>query len=277
MMTAAYLQPWLDQNGQALEMSAQAYFSEYSGYMTSHKLMTFEKSPALYFQHVTQPEPRSESAAFAFGSACHMRTLEGRAVFENEYVVADGPINARTGKPYGSDSKVFADWYAEMTSSGHQVISTADAQVIEQIALNVHQHEVAKGLLAQGKPELTVRAEMQKVDCQSRLDWYDQAAAVLVDLKTCDDLAWFEHSFKKYRYGLQLAFYQLMLQSLEGKLPAVFIIAVEKKKPHRVGVWQISDATLAIERAKVRDLLSEFGKCVQHSTWPTRYEMLREL
>ena len=65
-------------------------------------------------------------------------------------------MNPKTGLPYGSGTKAFADWAERL---GKPALSDADAALIEEMAAGVRRHEIASSLLADGVAEGVVRAE----------------------------------------------------------------------------------------------------------------------
>jgi len=142
-------------------------------------------------------------ASWSVGRALHTLVLEGRDTFEDRYAVG-GPVNPKTGQLYGSNTKAFAQWAAEQ---GRPVLTLEQFDLIERMAEAVEQHELAQEMLSHGIPEGVVRAEYCGLPCQVRMDWFDPRAG-LVELKTCDDLDWFESDARRYGYVYQVAFYQ---------------------------------------------------------------------
>ena len=70
------------------------------------------------------------------------------------------------------------------------------------------------GLLEYGEPEGVVRADYCGMPCQIRMDWFEPHHGI-VDLKTCDDLTWFEADARRYGYAHQLAFYRAVLAQVD--------------------------------------------------------------
>ena len=68
---------------------------------------------------------------------------------------------------------------------------------------------------SEGEAEGVVRAKYCDLPCQIRMDWFD-AHQGIVDLKTCDDLTWFEADARRYGYAHQLAFYRAVLAQVIG-------------------------------------------------------------
>jgi hypothetical protein len=117
----------------------------------------------------------------------------------------------------------------------------------------------------------------------------------IVDLKTCDDLTWFESDARRFHYHHQLAFYQSVFEAAitkptngrrvtereaNGDATAccpVYIIAVEKKEPYRCGVWLVNSETLLFARAEIESAIERFKIAQADDHWITGYEELRIL
>jgi hypothetical protein len=198
------------------------------------------------------------------------RTLEGADEFRRRFAIG-GPINPKTNRPFGQDTKAYAEWAATV---GKPAISQDTADLCDQLAEAVSNHAEAAALLAEGKAEGVVRAEYGGLASQIRIDWTHPERGI-VDLKTIDDLDWFEAQARSFAYAHQLSFYRAILAAVSGRNAEVQVIAVEKKEPFRVGVWRFSDQVLdaaarenlaAIERLKI---------CRAQDRWPTGYEAIR--
>ena len=149
--------------------------------------------------------------------------------------------------------------------------------LIEQMAAGVAMNDAAVDLLLYGRAEGVVRADYCGVPSQIRIDWLHPHRGI-VDLKTCDDLTWFEADARRYGYHRQMAFYRAVLaQALDGLLVPVYFVAAEKKEPFRCGVWRVSDDTLAIARNENEAAIRRLAACRQRDLWPTGYEEVRVL
>lgn len=146
-----------------------------------------------------------------------------------------------------------------MAAQTLEVVSPRDFGFILKLQTSVWLHAFAAELLTEGEAEGVVRTEYNGVRCQIRMDWFS-AVHGLVDLKTCDDLTWFESDARRFGYAGQLAFYRAVLRMVLGINVPVHIIAVEKKEPFRTGVWLLTGELLdlaeveniaAIDRLKV--------------------------
>ncbi len=251
---------------------ADFYHDQAGRYLSSHQLADFRKSPLLYHRKKCGLIPDEDRPAYLVGRAAHTLILEGRQRFDEEYAVG-GPVNPKTGNVYGSNTKAFAEW---SSAQGKPVLTDDQAALIEQMAAGVRSHEIAMHMLATGQAEGVVRAEYCGIACQIRIDWLNPDLGI-VDLKTCDDLTWFEADARRYGYVYQLAFYRAVLAQVVRRPLPVHLIAVEKKEPFRCGVWQVSREVLGIAERDNETAIQRLIACEASNTWPTGYEELRVL
>lgn len=253
--------------------SAEAYKAKTGEYLTSHRLADFRKCPLLYYwkrQGLAKDEDRP---AYLVGRAAHVLILEGRKRFDQEYAVG-GPINPRTGQPFGGGTKAFSEW-AE--AQGKPVITAGQAQLVEHIHAGVMAHDLAKRMLEHGVAKGVVRCIYRGVASQIRIDWYNPEFGI-VELKTCDDLTWFEADARRFGYAHQLAFYRAVFATAANKSPSdvpIHLIAVEKKEPFRCGVWRVSEDVLGIAQKDNEQAIERLRQCMQTAVWPTGYEQVR--
>jgi len=262
----------IDLNVLACE-TAEEYHAKADRFLTSHQLLDFIKCPWLYRKKAIGLIEEKDSPAYLVGRAAHVRILEGRDRYEQVFALG-GPINKRTGRPYGSNTKAFAQW---RQAQGKPVLSHEQVELVEQMASGVAQNSEAVDLLLYGRAEGVVRAEYCGVPCQARIDWVHPHRGI-VDFKTCDDLTWFESDARRYGYHRQMAFYRAVLaQALGGLLVPVHLVAVEKKEPFRCGVWRVGDETLAIAQRENEAAIRRLLACRERDHWPTGYEEIRVL
>lgn len=251
---------------------AETYHARRGECLTSHRLAEFRACPLLFHRKELGLIPDRDRHAFVVGRAAHTLILEGRERYEAEYAVG-GPINAKTGKPYGSNTKAFAEWAEKR---GKPVIADTDAAMIEEMAASVRSHVFARELLADGVAEGVVRCRRNGVLCQARFDWINPVdGRGLVDLKTADSLDSFEWHIDAFKYTHQLAFYRSLFEHASGVVVPVHIIAVEKREPFRCGVWQISARCLDAAQAENDDAIAQLIRCRETGQWPTGFESLR--
>jgi len=248
------------------------YREKAKAHLSSHALGDFRKCPQLYWKKRQGLVPDEDRPAYILGRAAHMLILEGSEAFEAGYAVG-GPINEKTGKSYGARTRAYAEWAAAQDKA---VITDEQYALITNLAASVDAHPVAVELLADGMAEGVARAEYCGLPAQARLDFYNPERG-LIDLKTCDDLAWFEADARRYGYAHQMAFYHAMLGRLLGNLAdiPVHIIAVEKKEPYRCGLWVMDEKVLAHARRENEAAIERLKACENSGAWPTGYEERR--
>lgn len=256
-----------------LQIPADEYHAETKAgkYLSSHMLGDFRNCPELYRKKLAGEYVEPESQAYLIGRAAHAFILEGRIAFDSEFVVSDGPINPKTGECFGKATKAYAEWQA---AQDRTVISGKDFVFITKLLRSVWDHKEAAELLREGTAEGVVRADYEGEPCQIRMDFYNPKFGI-VDLKTCDDLRWFESDFRRYGYGYQLAFYRAVLRQCCGENRPCYVIAVEKREPFRCGVWRITEDLLDIAEHENKAAIKRLHECRRTDTWPTGFEELR--
>lgn len=243
-------------------------------YLSSHMLADFRKAPLLYKRKLSGEIEQTESPALVLGRALHVLVLEGRARFEQEYLVSSGPVNAKTGEPFGRNTKAYREWAAAQKK---EIVSGSDFALMSKMRESVWAHPVASELLDEGLPEQTVRTTCCGEPCQARLDWFRPdycGTPIIVDLKSTETLDYFEGDARRFGYVHQLAFYRevLRIASGGGIVPDCYLVAVEKREPMRCGVWKLTDGLLescAVENGRA---IAELRKCRSENVWPTRTE-----
>jgi len=239
--------------------------------LSSHMLADFRNSPLLYRKKISGMIIEAPNPAYALGSATHKLILEGKEAFNAEYLVAEGPINEKTGKPFGPTSQKYQAW-AEMQEK--TIVSPEDFGKIMEMYLGVSANQEAKKLLAHGEAEGVVRTELNGIPVQIRMDWFNPEMG-LVDLKTTAELRYFEADCKRYGYVPQMAFYREAIRKVTGITVPVTIIAVEKVEPYACGVWQITPNALD-DAERVNDAaMLRMKNCIETNVWPTGYEAVR--
>lgn len=250
----------------------EVYRKKSSAYLSSHSLADFRYSPLLYCKKKMGLIPQTVRAAYTTGIAVHVFVLEGEDVYDSRYIVG-GPVNPKTNKAYGHTTKKFIEW---ANSQIKQALTPEQDALIRQIASALDTNQEAKNLLSNGIPEAVIRTFYYDTPCQIRMDWYIERKA-FVDLKTCDNLTFFEADARRYGYIYQLAFYRSVLEQVIKKHVPVYLIAVEKQEPFRCGVWRIGLDALDQAQQTNENAIERLLECVKTNTWETGYEQTRHL
>ncbi len=251
---------------------AEQYHARSREFLSSHQLAAFRKSPALYHRKKLGLIEDEDRPAYLLGRAVHAWALEGREAFDSAFA-RGGPINPKTGRPFGTATQAYQEWAA---AQGKPVLTDEQHALVSNIVAGISAHDGARELLAHGTPEGVARTSYCDVPCQIRLDWLNPDAGI-VDLKTCDDLTWFEADARRYGYAHQLAFYRAVLALVTGHTFPVHLIAVEKREPFRCGVWLLDDQALSVAQHENEAAMERLKQCVARDEWPTGYEERRVL
>jgi len=260
----------VDDLGFLIRESADAYHVQARKYLSSHALADFRRCPLLYFRRQQGLVADEDRPAYVVGRAAHTLILEGRTRFDAEYAVG-GPVNPKTGAVFGQNTKAWTLWAEEQ---GKPVLTDAQVTLVERMNESVRSHLLARELLAHGVAEAVVRTQYRGIACQIRMDWFDPHGG-LVDLKTCDDLHFFEADARRYGYLHQTAFYRAVLAQVIGLKVPVHFLAVEKKEPFRCGVWQVTADALALAERENEAAIERLKACSITASWPTGYETVR--
>jgi hypothetical protein len=250
--------------------SAEVYHAQATRFLSSHRLAEFRRNPLLFRKKELDLVKDEDRPAYLIGRAAHGLILEGRETFEHAYAFG-GPVNPKTGEPFGSRTKAFQEW-AE--AQGKPVLTDEQVALIENMNAAVYAHEHAAALLSDGVPEGVVRAEYSGTACQARFDWLSPARGI-VDLKTCDSLDYLQLDARSYHYVHQLAFYRAVLACVSGSVVPVHLIAVEKREPFRCGVWRMGEGVLGIAQKDNEEAIERLKACRDRDHYPTGYEDIR--
>ncbi|HMQ17058.1 MAG TPA: PD-(D/E)XK nuclease-like domain-containing protein [Phycisphaerae bacterium] len=251
---------------------ADVYHAKGRDFVSAHSLNEFRRCPLLYRKKELGLVPERDTAAYLIGRAAHKLILEGRERYQREFAVG-GPINPKTGQPFGSQTKAFAEWTAQQS---RPVLSDAQAALVEQVTAAVRGHLFARELLSEGVAESVVRGEYAGHRCQARIDWINPVdGRGIVDLKTADELDSFEMAMRAFGYLHQVAFYRALVAAVSSHVLPVHIVAVEKREPFRCGVWQVAPPMLDQAQRENEEAMTDLRHCRETGAWFTRYESLR--
>lgn len=199
-------------------------------------------------------EPKKDTAAMRLGRLLHSAILEPED-FAERFVIADGPINERTGKPFGTDTKAYAEWLASLD---RPLVGTAEAEQVFAMRRAVLTHETGRALkAANARRELSIVWDDPSLGfrCKARLDFY--IAGLIADLKTseCVEPAHFNSkAWWDYSYHLQTAWYLRGASQVGLSVERGFsYVVVQSRPPHDILVaeWQSEAMDLAWAKIEV--------------------------
>ena len=215
--------------------------------------------------------PLKDSEALQFGRAFHTYMedqdafLQEYAVFNDEQIIAQilekrPDISAPTmTKDYKMAKASFEKENADKTIIGLEDFRTIERMKIETQNSPLVQRMVAsvsKGsVIKEGSFFSTIEVPAEftgdhaglAVQCKARPDFLattDDGVNFIVDWKSCRDASpqAFRSDFFKFRYDVQAVFYSMVV----GINPAHFyFVAIEKTEPFNVGVYSLSQESIA--------------------------------
>jgi len=246
---------------------APEYHLKRDKFLSSHALGDFRRCPALFHGKTSGEIADEDRPAYIIGRAAHTLILEGIDAFNAEYVVGE-PVNPNTGKAYGKTTQAYQAWFE---TQDKPVVAPSDFEFIKRLQAAVWTHIEAGNLLQDGIAEGVVRTEYCGVPCQIRMDFFSDPYGI-IDLKTCDNLDYFESDARRFQYIHQAAFYRAILRKVTGRNYPFRFIAVEKHEPLRCGVWQVADETLELAEIENAAAIGRLKQCRAENCWPTGYE-----
>lgn len=210
--------------------------------------------------HYKEPPPFDKSSA-VIGRAAHTATLEV-AQFLREYALYEGKV--RRGKDF--------DKFAE-ANEGKTILNHREYDDAIRMSESVRRHPVANDLLSGGSAELSVfwTEPRSRRACRSRLDYVSPKG--IVDLKTAQDVSPYRFGIAaaRFHYAVQLAFYQDAYFCATGECLPVFLVAVEKRSPHDVCVFEVPNDVLMRGREQYQTAIETLELCESSGIWPGAY------
>jgi hypothetical protein len=184
--------------------------------------------------------------ALQFGSAGHCLLLEPE-MFTELYVRAPEGLHQRgkTGKKRWVE---FAEQHP-----GKIVLRTGEWERLENIRKVFEIHPQIQKLWVNGVSEVSLFWQDSEFDlnCKARLDWFDPASGIIVDLKFTNNIgkACVQKPIQDY-YALQASWYMRAVTQLTAKVPEFFFVFIEKYAPHLIRVCSVSAADLKYGQQK---------------------------
>jgi exodeoxyribonuclease VIII len=212
---------------------------------------------------------KTDTPAMAFGRVAHEVILEGQRNF-----VVGGPVNPKTGKSYGAETKAFAEWAAAQSSP---VLASDDAERLDGMQAALAAHTTAQTILDGTNREVSLVwvNEETGLTCKARVDFArldvaDDEDMYFGDYKTALDASFREFYWATRRtlYDAQMAHYEDGLQTLTGMVPLCYVIAQEKESPWAVAVYSLGRTVMDHGRAAVTRALSVYAECMRTGLWP---------
>jgi hypothetical protein len=212
--------------------------------------------------------PPDQTSAMALGSATHAAVLEPD-LFRANYVVAP-----KVDKRYKKDKEIWAKFEEEHKDK--EILTAQEWEQCSGMMDSAHNNPLVNEIVqAAGYTELSFVWVDKDTDvlCKGRIDRFGRlyGHSVIADVKTTENAthdAWMREVMK-YQYHAQAAFYLDGLDTVEPVVERRFIwIALEKKPPYAVAVFEPDAATLDKGRRMYRNYLRQWKSCRTYDVWP---------
>lgn len=182
------------------------------------------------------PEPFKETPALVIGKAFHAYAIEPDVYYRDFAVMGDFDRRTNAGKA----------GYAEFSkrNAGKTFLTLDQHDTATKMGEAVRKHPFAMELLRKNDVtvEKTIKWENAETGalCKARPDIINNFLECVVDLKSTDDARprRFATSALKYRYHVQDPFYCEGAKANDLPFKKFYFIAVEKKAPYKVAVYQ---------------------------------------
>lgn len=256
--------------------SYESYCHRARKLITPRDFVTFLRCPLEFKlqKEGLMPKPRSNMSAIRRGVMLHALDLQDR--FDAEFAIG-GPINEKTGKPFGVDTKAYSLWLAEQNKMFALDLDT-HAKVID-MAGQVKERTKA---WFDNTSNVSRDVTFENGDCVSRIDavypYSGGDGFVMLNVAVTDDLDGFEWEARRTKQHYRAAFFTKCLGTPSGVyMGTACLVVVETRQPHRVGVWNLEGRQLFDMVAVVDTTLDEIQACSSTNNWPTGYEEPRTL
>jgi len=232
--------------------------------VSASRLQLLHRSPAHMRWAIDHPDD-VDTEAFKFGRAFHCSILEPD-VFAATWAI-EPKIDRRTNAGKAAALAFEAD------NAGKEIIGSNDYAACLAMAETVKSHPMASWLVA-NKQDIEVSALWQDaatgLECRSRADAIVPKVKTIIDLKTTTDASpdEFERSLYKWGYHRQAAFYLDGFKACGMDVRRFAFVAVEKKPPYAVCVYQIDDEAIEYGRRENRSLMNLYAQCRTNNKWP---------
>jgi len=211
-----------------------------------------------------------DTPAMRWGSALHTMILEPDK-FASDYTIG-GPVNPKTGQPFGSETKAFNEWALTQTKP---ILTREEHRLIVGMADAIAAHPLARTIRdAPRKTELSLFWELDDgTACKARIDCLQDG--VIWDIKTCRCAKKhaFHNAIMTYGYHLKAAWY-LDGACRCGLVKADVIVrwlAVENAAPYALAIHRCGPMFLDLGHMAVERTLETIRECQKTNVWPSAY------
>jgi hypothetical protein len=234
--------------------------------------VAYERS--LLHAKMSMSEPK-DGRALVVGTAAHTLIWEGEEEYRKRFTVG-GPINEKTGRPYGVDTQKWLDWSRSLSGTV-QPLHPDEAAEIESMAVKVSRHPGATAVIASCHHRETSIVFRPFVDSdvlvKCRIDGISENHEAIVDLKSTANASpiSFAKSAEHFGYWRQMALYLFAAQSVGFEVENALIVAVEKDGPG-CAFYRMQSTDLDESLSEVKRVIAAWDGAAKSGDWPCYYE-----
>lgn len=174
------------------------------------------------------------------------------------------------------DSLAVKSEVAAIRAAGKIPLKTAEMEQVEAMAEAIRQDRWAGPLFAPGRgvaeQSMYWIDKATKVTCRCRPDWFMDLPdlTLCVDYKTTRDASpsGVSKAIGDYHYHQQAAWYLDGIEAVTGKQARFVFVAQSKTAPYLVTTRVLTEADVAIGRAKNARALRIYAECTKTGIWP---------
>jgi hypothetical protein len=224
-------------------------------------------SPQLFKDKQDGVVIRKDSRAFQLGRAGHLLFLQPG---EFTKAISTGPINEKTGKPYGPETSAYSSW-ATM-NPGKIVLGQRDLDDLNRMQDRMPA-QIKDILRSGGVAESSYYLTLAGVAVKCRPDWIIDGT--IYDLKTIGSMADAEKHISKFKYWFSHAWYRMIVKAETGhSMPFRFLFA-EKAPPYRWEVHDLPDDDISTSDAIVDRVLGEIAEAQRTGDWSHKGDIFK--
>ena len=214
------------------------------------------KSPQLFMDKMSGIYKTEDKPHFQIGRLIHEMILE-----PNEFakrIVTQGPINPKTGEPYGRGTQKFAEWQLE---NPHLTM------VEPYIPLLLSRMpESVRDIFTDGDAEMSVYRHLEMgIDVKCRNDYIK--GRTIWDVKTCVNVDDYQREITRRDYYFSASWYRMVMREETGYDHDFKLAFVEKSFPYRYKVVSFSPEYKEYGDNKVEDVLEIIANCYKSNDW----------
>lgn len=214
----------------------------------------------------------SDSPSLRLGTAVHAAVLEPHRY--DGLVRVEPKVDRRT-----KEGKALWESFELSMMPGQVRISQEQAAIVSAIKERVWNSAACAALLDEAQQrEVSVFSEVEGVMCKCRCDAFGNG--LVVDVKTTSGLATqdeFSKALWNFGYGIQAAFYRMVLDRAGLRADRFAWIVCETNPPHGIACFSIRSGTLDYFEPAIEQALRTWSDCETSGRWPSYPDEVMEL